>query len=355
MHPDQVPTAIVVGAAVLVPASLIAHFAGGETLAFFLSAGAVVPLSGLLGEATEQLSAHGGPRVGGLLNATLGNAAELIIGLLLVRRGELQVVKSSITGSVLGNLLLVLGAAFAAAGVRHREIRFSAAAVGTQTATMAIAVAGLLLPTVYEGTARTTTFRLEAVSAGVAVVLVVVYLLSLVYSFTARSTDVPPSSGAGERPRWSLRQALVALVVAGILVALESELLVAGLEGAVKTLGLSRLWIGLILVPLVGNAAEHVTAVTVALRGNADLALNIAVGSAAQVALLVTPVLVLAGLAFGQQLTLSFTVFEVGAIALSVAVVSLITLDGVSNWLEGAQLLGLYLIVAVSSFFLSKP
>lgn len=345
-----------VGIVVLVPASLISRLAGPETLTFLLSAAAVVPLAGLLGTATEELAAHTGPRIGGLLNATFGNAAELIIGCLLIARGEIAVVRASITGSILGNLLLVLGAAFFAGGLRRKELVFSAGSASTHIASMALAVAGILMPTIYAGKAQATAFRIEAISVGVAVVLLAMYAANLIFSLVTHTDTFrgPETIGEVEAPNWSRRTALGLLGAAGILVGLESELLVHALEPTVAAWGVSKLWVGLILVPIVGNAAEHSTAVIVAMKGKVDLAIDIAVGSSAQVALLVAPILVFTGLAFGHNLTLVFGSFELGALALSVAVVALMCQDGRSNWLEGVQLLGVYTIVAVASFFIGK-
>lgn len=350
------PRWMLAGVAVLVPASLLAKASGNEVVVFVLAAAAVVPLAGLLGAGTEELSLHAGPRIGGLLNATFGNAAELIIGLLLVARGEVEVVRASITGSILGNLLLVLGAAFLAGGVGREHLAFSSRAASALAASMALAVAGVLMPSIYAHTEHVTAFRLESVSVAVAVVLAAVYAASLVFSLVTH-TDALRSAGAHPEegpPSWSRRAALAVLAAAGLLVGLESELLVGALEPTVESVGVSKLWVGLILVPIVGNAAEHSTAVLMAMKGKGDVALEIAMGSSAQIALLVTPILVFAGLLFGHQLTLVFSTFELGAIALAVAVVALLCLDGRSDWLEGTQLLGLYAILAVTSFYLGK-
>jgi Ca2+:H+ antiporter len=341
--------------AVLLPAAIIARLAEATTVTFVLSALAVVPLAGILGEATEELSLHAGPRVGGLLNATFGNAAELIIGLLLVTRGELAVVQASITGSILGNLLLVLGAAFLAGGLRRKVVAFSAQAATTLVASMALAVAGLLMPTLYARTANVSEFRQESVSLMVAALLIAIYAASLVFSLVTH-TDVfrPQQEAEGEAPSWTARRAVFWLAVAGGLVGLASELLVGALEPTVESWGLSKIWVGLVLVPIVGNAAEHSTAVMLALKGKVDIAIDIAVGSSAQIALLVGPLLVFVGALSGHHLHMVITPFELAAIAVSVAVVALLVMDGRTDWLEGAQLLGLYAIIASAAFFLGK-
>jgi Ca2+:H+ antiporter len=340
------------GAAVLVPLSLLALLFHSEPARFALAAAAMVPLAGLLGDATEQLAIHAGPRIGGLLNATFGNAAELIVGLFLVANGELEVVRSSITGSIIGNLLLVLGAAFFAGGLRFKELRFSAAAAGTGVASMAIAVAAVLMPAIYAHGAHPTEFRIEAVSVGVAIVLVIMYAASLLFTLVTHPDTGPAIDAPDETPTMSVRRAVGLLAGSGALVALEAEILTAALEPTVRSLGLSRLWVGLILVPIVANAAEHSTAVRAAMRRKTDLAVAIAVGSSTQVALVVAPVLVFAGLGFGHHLHLDFTPFDISAIALSVVVVAFVSYDGSTNWLEGAQLMAVYVIFAITSFYL---
>jgi Ca2+:H+ antiporter len=344
--------------AIAVPAAVAADLADSTTLTFVLAAAAVIPLAGILGQATEELAIHAGPRVGGLLNATFGNAAELIIGLLLVARGELDVVRASITGSILGNLLLVLGAAFFAGGLRRKELHFSPQAASTLVASMALAVAGVLMPTLYAHTAQSTEFREETVSIVVGVLLIAVYAASLVFSLVTHTDVFRPAAGTAEDEQeeatWTVRRALFWLAVAGGLVGFVSELLVGALEPTVEAWGLSKIWVGLILVPIVGNAAEHSTAVLLALKGKAEIAIDIAVGSSAQIALLVAPLLVFAGALFGHHLHLVFTTFELSAMAVAVAVVALIVQDGRSNWLEGSQLIGLYAIVGSAAFFLGK-
>ena len=340
----------VIGAAVAVPISLLSLLFHSEPARFALAAVAMIPLAGLLGDATEELAIHAGPRIGGLLNATFGNAAELIVGIFLAADGELEVVRSSITGSIIGNLLLVLGASFFAGGLRFRELKFSAAAAGTGIASMAIAVAAVLMPAIYARGAHPTEFRIESVSVGVAVVLLIMYAASLVFSLVTHPEESAPDEG--EVATMSARGAIALLAVSGALIALEAEILTGALEPTVVSLGLSRLWVGLILVPIVANAAEHSTAVRAALRRKTDLTVSIAVGSSTQVALVVTPLLVFAGLAFGHHLHLDFTPFDISAIALSVIVVAFVSYDGSTNWLEGAQLMAVYVILAITSFYL---
>jgi Ca2+:H+ antiporter len=343
-----------VGALVLVPATLLSLLFGSQPARFALAAAAMIPLAGLLGDATEELATHAGPRVGGLLNATFGNAAELIVGIFLVAKGEIAVVRASITGSIIGNLLLVLGISFLAGGLRHKELRFSAAAASSGVASMAIATAGVLMPALYARGAHPTEFRIEAVSIGVAIVLLVMYAASLVFALVTHPERQGADAAQPEAATMSLRAAMTLLAVSGGLVAVMSEILVSALEPTVASAGLSRLWVGLILVPVVANAAEHSSAVRAALRRNADLTVAIAVGSSTQVALVVAPILVFAGLAFGHHLHLDFTPFDIGAIAFGVVLVSFVSYDGRTNWLEGAQLVAVYVILAVTSFYLGS-
>ena len=342
-----------VGAVILVPASLATLLFHSEPARFAVAAAAMIPLAGLLGDATEELAAHAGPRIGGLLNATFGNAAELIVGIFLVADGELEVVRASITGSIIGNLLLVLGASFFAGGLRNKELTFSAESASTGVSSMAIATAGVLMPAIYARGAHPSEFRIEAVSIGVAAVLLVMYAASLVFALVTHPEPRGPADDA-EPATMSVRAAMILLAVSGALVALESEILVGALEPTVRSAGLSRLWVGLILVPIVANAAEHSSAVRAAIRRKADLTVAIAVGSSTQVALVVAPLLVFAGLGFGHHLHLDFTPFDISAIALSVVIVAFIVYDGRTNWLEGAQLMAVYAILAVTSFYLGS-
>jgi Ca2+:H+ antiporter len=322
---------------------------------FATSALAIVPLSALLGRATEELAGHSGPTVGGLLNATLGNLAELIIGALALRVGLTGLVKASITGSILGNLLLVLGAAQLAGGLRYRTQRFSPHLAGMSTGLLVIAVVGLVVPALFHAAhpdpARARTVQMSEFVAGL---LIVGYALSLIYSMgTHRAVfGVGGDVAEGEEaPTWSLRRTLLVLTAVAAAIGYMSELLVRATEAAVRTLGLSELFVGLILVPIIGNAAEHSSAVLMALKNRMDLAVSIAIGSSVQVALLVAPVLVFLGLVFGQPMDLAFTTFEVASVALAVWIAAVIVADAESNWLEGAFLLIVYAMLGVAFFF----
>ena len=339
-----------------VPVAIGAELAHAPAIVVFGAAAlAIVPLSGILGDATEQLAARTGPTIGGLLNATLGNLAELIIAIFALRAGLLDLVKGSITGSILGNLLLVLGAAQFVGGLRYRSQRFNPHLAGVSVSLLVVAVVGLVVPAVFREThpdpARAATVRM---SEFVAAILIVGYALSLVYSMgTHRAVFGEGGDAAHEEHggSWTLGRTVGALVGAAALIAWLSEILVGATEAATQALGMSDVFVGLIVVPIIGNAAEHSTAVTMALKDRMDLSVSIAVGSSTQVALLIAPLLVLIGAAIGRPMDLAFPRMQVAAIALAVAIASSVARDAESNWLEGALLLLTYGILAVAFFF----
>ncbi len=337
---------------VLIPVSIASElFLHQELLTFLSSTIAILPLAGLIGRATDQLALHAGPRIGGLLNATFGNVTELVIAIFLVLDGELGVVKASLTGSILGNLLLVLGLSFFVGGLRRGEQSFNAQAAGLHASSLTLAVIGLFMPALFVLTTGQHAFiEREVVSGTVAGVLIVLYGAALLFTLVTHE-HLFHTPAAHERPEWSRARALLLLLVATAFVALESEFLVGALEPALEDLGLSKFFVGLILVPIVGNAAEHSSAVLFAHRDKVDVTLEIAIGSSTQIALFVAPALVFISLAVGRPMDFIFTTFEIAAVGLSTLIVSLISLDGRSNWLEGAQLLGAYVIMAISFFF----
>jgi Ca2+:H+ antiporter len=335
----------------LVPASLVLRILGHDLAVFITSVLAIIPLAGLIGRGTDQLALHAGPRVGGLLNATFGNVTELVIAVFLVLRDEIPVVKASLTGSILGNLLLVLGLSFLAGGIRHREQSFNAQAAGVHASSLMLAVIGLFMPALFVLTSgRHDLVQREVVSGTVAGILILMYAAALVF-FMVTHEHLFRAPEENERPHWPVRTALLVLIGATALVAVESELLVGALEPALRDLGISKFFVGLVLIPIVGNAAEHGSAVFMALRNKVDATLEIAIGSSVQVALFVAPALVFISLIVGHPMDFVFTTFELAAVALATVIVSLISVDGRSNWLEGAQLIGAYVIMAISFFF----
>ena len=314
----------------------------------------VLPLASYMGEATEHLAQRTGPTIGGLLNATFGNAAELIISIVALQAGLVQLVKASITGSILGNLLLILGLAVVAGGLKRSELRFNRATAGMSAGMLALAVVALVLPALFhslhpEQSARLSELRM---SEAVSLILLITYGLSLLFSLRTHRCLFWSEGHPLDGPAWSMGKALLVLGLATVGVAVESELLVHAATEATKTVGLTETFLGLIVIPIIGNAAEHATAVVVARRGKMDLALQIALGSSTQVALLVAPILVFAGVVLGRDMNLVFTPFEVSALGMATIVTAIITLDGESHWFEGVQLLAVYGMVAVGAFFL---
>jgi Ca2+:H+ antiporter len=339
----------------------LAH--ASEPWVFAASALAIIPLAGLMGHATEGLTEHVGPGVGGLLNASFGNAAELIIALMALHRGLYDVVKASITGSIIGNVLLVLGVSILAGGLKHERLRFNATAASTGATLLALSAIGLVVPAIFHQIVQVHPSPHEHdLSLEIAVVLFATYLLSLLFSLRTHkhlyagqpggSEGAAVGHGGAPAAGWSVRTSILVLLGATILVAWMSELLVGAVEHTAQALGMTKVFVGVILVAIIGNAAEHSTAVLVARKNQMDLAFNIAVGSSIQVALFVAPVLVFVSHAIGHPMDLVFTTFEVLAVGASVAVLSLVSADGESNWLEGAQLLAVYVILALAFFFL---
>jgi Ca2+:H+ antiporter len=337
---------------VFLPAAVLLRLAAPEqhVLIFGAAALAVIPLAGFMGHATEALAARVGPGLGGFLSAALGNAAELILGLAALRAGEVQVVKASITGSIIGNLLLVFGAAAFAGGWSRTKQVFNRTAAAAGNATLYLAAVALLLPALqHHGADPHPETRLPT-SIAIAAILLVLYGLSLLFSLKTHAHLYAPE-GAEERGAAPVRPALIALALSTLGVVVASELLVESIEGAAHALGLSRLFVGVVVIAVVGNAAEHSSAVMMALRDKMDVALNIAAESSKQVALFVAPVLVFAGLAFGQPMDLVFSELEVVAVIAATGAVTLVAIDGESNWLEGAMLIAVYGVLAVAFFF----
>jgi Ca2+:H+ antiporter len=315
-------------------------------LLFAVSALALVGLAWVLGQATESLGHHAGPRIGGVLNATFGNAAELIITIFALAAGLTTVVKASIIGSIIGNVLLVLGASLLIGGLKNGAQTFSATIAGINASMLAIVAAALSLPTIF---AATNPGQGPAtLSVAVAVVMFALYVLYLLYYF--RSPEGGVATGEGHAP-FGRVASLVVLLASTAAVAFTSEAFVGAIEPLTEEYGISELFVGVIIVPIVGNIAEHVVGVQIAYKNNMDFSMAISLGSSIQVALLVTPILVFIGPLLGHPLRLVFTPLELGALAAAVVVTGFAALDGRSNWLEGAMLCGVYLIAALAFFF----
>ena len=341
----------------------LAHAA--PTLVFACAALGIIPTAALMGLATEELAARSGPGIGGFLNVTFGNAAELIIAVFLLAEGLQEVVKASIVGSILGNLLLVLGLSMVVGGVGRARQVFNRTAANAQATMLFVAVAALIMPAIYalvtggglpSVDSELVDFGsdLEELSIGVAVILGISYLAGLVFSLrTHRDVFNPPYAEQDhEGFGWSVRRSIVMLAIAGAAVALVSEVLVGSISEASESIGLSEFFVGIIVVAVVGNAAEHWVAVLVARKDKMDLAVNIAVGSAAQIALFVAPILVLLSFAIGPDpMALVFNGFELGAVLVAVLIAAYVTQEGESNWFEGVQLLAVYAVLALAFLY----
>jgi Ca2+:H+ antiporter len=352
---------------VFVPLAALAEWLHWGALAIFgFACIAIIPLAGIMGEATEHLAARLGAGIGGLLNATFGNAAELIIAMVALSRGLHDVVKASLTGSIIGNVLLVLGAALLTGGFKREKQTFDRAAAAVGSTLLALAGVGLLLPAMFHAVASESATRhnvpvsriptLEhGLSLEISVVLFAAYGLSLLFSLRTHKHLYAGQAhpDAHEEVAVKPARALVTLLIATAAVAWMSELLVGAVEEAAHVLGLTEVFVGVIVVAVIGNAAEHSTAILVAMKNKMDLAMNIAIGSSIQIALFVAPVLVFASHWIGPRpMNLVFTPFEVLAVAISVVIVNLVAQDGESNWLEGALMLAVYLLLAIAFFFL---
>jgi Ca2+:H+ antiporter len=350
-----------------IPIAIALRFADADaTFVFFSSALGVIPTAALMGRATEELAARSGPGIGGLLNVTFGNAPELIIALFALGEGLHEVVKASLVGSILGNILLVMGAAMFVGGVNRDRQRFDSTAAQAQSLMLLLASVALIMPAIYElviggslpgPTDRNDRFPsdLEAMSAVVAVALLASYVAGLFFSLKTHRDLFNPSHGeddhVGEHV-WSVRKSVTALALAGIAVGVMSEILVGSIEEASEGIGLSPFFVSIIVVAIVGNAAEHWVAVYFAWKDKMDLSINIAIGSSAQIALFVAPVLVLLSFVIGPfPMPLVFNGLELGAIMLAIIIANQVTHEGESTWFEGVQLLSVYFVLGTVFFF----
>jgi Ca2+:H+ antiporter len=346
---------------VFIPVAIgLEHFAQGQHLLIFLASGlAILPLAAWMGHATEHLAEHLGEGLGGFLNATFGNAAELIIALAALRAGLYDVVKASIVGSIVGNILLVLGAAMLAGGLRHREQRFSAEGGRAQATMLTLAAIALILPAAFKAAVgeSAAASSLIPLSMILAAVLLIVYVLFLIFSLFTHSALFAGSYTApedeGQYRKWSVGRAGLVLAAATALIAWMSEILVGAIQPAAREFGLSNVFVGVFVIAVLGNAAEHATAITAAMKNRMDLSLSIAIGSSVQVAIFVAPVLVLASLFLGPApMDMAFPAGLVLSVLLAVLITGQIAGDGRSDWLKGVQLLTIYLVLGLTYFFL---
>ncbi|WP_424357602.1 calcium/proton exchanger [Methanocella sp. MCL-LM] len=318
---------------------------------FIVAALAIIPLAGFMGKATEELAKHLGAGLGGMLNATFGNATELIIAFFAIQAGLFEVVKASITGAIIGNTLLITGCAMFFGGLKRKKQTFNAQAQGVGSTMLAIAAVGLILPALAAHVLNLGA--LESLSLGISAVLLITYLCSLLFSLRTHKHLYTCEGDEEEcKPHWSKKYAALILLLATVAVAVESEILVGSIEHVSHTLGLTELFIGVIVVAIIGNAAEHSSAILMAIKNKMDLSLNIATGSSTQIALLIAPVLVFVSYLMGTPMNLVFHEFEVVAIVAAIVISNMIGSDGESNWMEGLQLIALYVMMAVVFFFI---
>lgn len=343
---------------IFVPLPIVAHFLNWPHVVIFFGAClGIIPLAGLMGKATEHLADRLGSGPGALLNATFGNACELIIGFAALNAGLQEVVKASIIGSILGNVLLVLGGSILAGGLKYEKQTFNRTAATTSATLLALAAISLVVPAVFHFTLppdrHINEHRLAVV---ISVILLVTYGLSLLFSLKTHrhlyTHEADPEANAAIGiAGWSVRRSTIILLVSTLLVVVQSEFLVRAVETTASALGITQLFIGVVLVAIVGNAAEHSTAIFMAMKNKMDLAINIALGSGSQIALFVAPVLVFVSFLIGKPMNLFFSPVEVLSVVVSVIILSFVTVDGECNWLEGAQLLAVYGILAAAFFF----
>jgi Ca2+:H+ antiporter len=356
----------------LIPLAIVLDVIGASPIAiFFVSAGGVIPTAALMGRATEELAHRSGPGIGGLLNVTFGNAPEIIIALFALNKGLHEVVKASLIGSMLGNILLVLGAAMFVGGLGRDRQRFDRTAASAQSGMLLLAAVALVMPAIFElikgnglplpgDEIRDYPTDVENLSLAVALVLMATYAAGLLFSLKTHRSLFNPDHAAGSEPGtndeggepWTIRRSIAMLAIAGVAVGVMSEILVGSISEAASGVGLSEFFIGVIVVAIVGNAAEHWVAVLVARKDKMDLAVNIAIGSSAQIALFAAPVLVVCSFFLGPHpMALVFNGFEVGAVLLAVLIANHVTNEGESTWFEGIQLLAVYVVLGLTFLF----
>lgn len=349
---------------IFVPLAILLRFWPGgmsPTALFVCSALGIIPIAGWIGRATEALAARVGEGLGGLLNATFGNAAELIIAGIALSKGLTNVVKASITGSIIGNILLVLGLSILVGGTKYKEQRFNRTAATSSVISLSLAAIGLIIPTVFHRAADRTPGGWspqveQKLSLGIAIVMFLTYFCMLGFSLRTHKHLYRGNGEQEETKRqWSRSKAIIILLVATAFVAVLSEFLVGTIENVRDSVGLTEVFVGVIVVAIVGNAAEHSTAVLMAMKNKMDLTIGIAIGSSLQVALFVAPALIFLSYAFGAPMDLEFTLPEVVAVVVSVFVLFQMSSDGETNWIEGIQLLSLYLILGILFFYLPEP
>jgi len=345
---------------VFTPLAVALEFLHADHVLIFVVSGiAILPLAKLIGDATEHLAVHYGAITGSLLNVTFGNAAEVIIALTALNAGLFNLIKASITGSIIGNVLLIFGLSIIAGGLRKKEQVFNSANAGVQTSMLFLAVIGLAVPTILaetelKGDGPVNQNLVQLMSDSLAFILLAVYIASIIFTFITHKHlfVVPEEEEHKHHALWSKKRAFLLLAGSMAFVALVSEILVGSVEATSEEFGFGELFVGAVIVGLVGNAAEHSSAITFARKEKLDTAIGIAAGSATQIALFVVPLLVFAGIILGKPLTLVFTLYELAAVFLSAIIMNLIAHDGKSNWFEGVMLTAVYVIIGIGFYFI---
>ena len=336
---------------VFMPISWIASAMGANgTALFVMSALSIVGLAAVMGKATENAAYYLGEKVGGFLNATFGNAAELLINIFALKAGLIEVVKSSIIGSIIGNILLVLGLSLLCGGLKHKIQKFDIKAVELHSSMLFFAVIGMSIPAIFVHTMANDSTKVEELSLVIAGLMFLLYFLQIIFTFVTHKDVFAETEGEpAEKPEWSLKVSIIILLVVTAGLGIQSEIFTGSVEGMTETLGLSEMFVGLILIPIIGNAAEHSTAVVMAMKNKMNVAIEVSVGSTLQVILFVMPVLVFISCIW-TPMNLIFTPFELVVLVCSALITNRIIEDGRSNWIEGAQLLGIYAIIAIAFF-----
>lgn len=352
---------------IFAPISLfLDQFDSNATLIFIVSILALIPLAKLIGDSTEHLASHYGSTVGSLLNVTFGNAAEIIIGIIAISAGLIDLVKASIIGAILGNIMLIFGLSMIVGGFRHKEQSFNRENAGLQSSMIFLSIIGLAIPTLL----AITTFqpqsvngeaKIQLLSDSLAIILLGVYMAGIIFTFvthrylftsTEYSNENDNTLSSLSLKHWSKKKSFLILGLSMLGVVVVSEVLVGSVEETGEKLGFGEMFVGAIIVGIVGNAAEHSSAILLARKGKIDLSIGIAAGSGTQIALFVVPILVFAGIALGQPFTLEFTIYELVTLFLDAIILNLIAHDGKSNWFEGVMLTAVYIIIALGFYFL---
>ena len=339
-----------------IPVSFVLSVAGApDPYIFGAAAISLIPLAALIGQATEDVATHTTPAIGGLLNATFGNATELVVAILALANGLDVVVKASITGSIIGNALLVLGLSMIAGGIGRERVYFNRIAAATSAGTLLLAVTALVMPAVFNlavfGRLQSASPELNQLSLLVAIVLLATYAFSLVFSLVTHRSVLISLAEVPDQPKLSVGTAILLLAIVTLFTTYESDLLVSTIEATTRSLGITEFFVGAIVIAIVGNATEHTSAMLVARRGQMDLAVHIATGSSTQIALFVAPTLVVISWLIAKPMSLVFNPFEIAAVSLAGIIVTVASLDGETNWFEGVQLVAVYLILAIAFFY----